>query len=30
MFEAYLEKYPSGEFAQLARAKIAERKAIDC
>src|SRR4029077_8409741 len=26
MFQAYLDKYPRGEFAGLARAKIAERE----
>jgi adenylate cyclase len=29
MFQAYLDKYPRGEFAQLARAKIAEIEATD-
>ena len=26
MFQAYLDKYPRGEFAELARAKIVERE----
>ena len=28
MYEAYLEKYPKGEFARLAEAKLAELHAI--